>query len=180
METEKQLLEAIQHGERAALKRLYDRYSGYAMAIAMRYIPERDEVHDVMQDSFVKILTTISKFDYRGEGSLKAWVTRIVCHQAIDHLRSRHHFTSIDNLPDDAEELEAEPDIGGLSPSKLTELIGRLPANYRTVLNLYVFEQWPHKKIAALLRIKENTSSSIYFRAKKMLAKMIKEEMASK
>ena len=163
METEKQLIEAIHNGERAALRRLYDRYSGYAMAIALRYVPNHDEVHDVMQDSFVKILTTIGKFDYRGEGSLKAWVARIVSNNAIDHLREQSRFSMTDysrkelEIPDTPEETDEEPDIGDLPPDKLTEMIGRLPTNYRTVLNLFVFEQRPHKEIAKLLGIKENT-----------------------
>ncbi len=179
METEKQLLEAIRGGDRAAMRRLYDRYSGYAMAVGLRYVPERDEVRDVLQDSFVKILTTIGRFDYRGEGSLKAWVARIVSNKAIDHLRENSRFLLIDSssrgaqihdIPDDDDD---EPDIGDLPPDVLTQMIGRLPANYRTVLNLFVFEQQPHKEIARLLGIKENTSSSIVFRAKRMLAKMI-------
>ena len=184
METEKQLLEAIHSGERAALRRLYDRYSGYAMAIALRYVPERDEVHDVMQDSFVRILTTIAQFDYRGEGSLKAWVARIVCNMAIDHLRASSRFMLTDNAGlgirgDGGVEItdggDEEPDIGDLPPEVLTEMIGRLPTNYRTVLNLFVFEQQPHKEIARRMGIKESTSSSIFFRAKRMLAKMITE-----
>ena len=78
METELQLLDAIRNGDRGATRRLYERYSGHAMAIGLRYVPERDAVRDVMQDSFVTILTSVSKFNYRGEGSLKAWVSRIV------------------------------------------------------------------------------------------------------
>ena len=187
METEKQLIEAIRNGERAALRRLYDRYSGYAMAIALRYVPDRDEVRDVMQDSFVRILSTIAHFDYRGEGSLKAWVARIVCNKAIDHLRASSRFVLTDDswrgfdIPDDGGQdgdykyLVTEPDIGDLPPDVLMELIGRLPPNYRTVLNLFVFEQQPHKEIARRLGIKENTSSSIFFRAKRMLGKMITE-----
>ena len=171
METEKQLLQAIHGGEKAALRRLYDRYSGYAMAIALRYVPERDVVRDVMQDSFVKILTTISQFDYRGEGSLKSWVARIVSNSAIDHLRLQNRFQTTDDIPDEPE--EEEPDIGHLPNDVLMEMIGRLPPNYRTVLNLFVFEEMPHKEIARRLGIKENTSSSIFFRAKRMLAKMI-------
>ena len=62
METELQLLEAIRSGEREALRRLYDRYSGYAMAIGLRYLPEGDEVRDVLQDSFVRILTSAGQF----------------------------------------------------------------------------------------------------------------------
>ena len=46
---------------------------------------------------------------------------------------------------------------------------------YRTVLNLFVFEQWSHREIAKQLGIKENTSSSIFFRARKMLCRKIKD-----
>ena len=174
METERQLLDAIHGGERAALRRLYERYSDYAMAIGLRYVPERDEVRDVLQDSFVKILTSIDQFDYRGEGSLKAWIRRIVSNQAIEYLRKHQKFVLTEHIPDEAEEL-FEPDVGGVPPDTLTEMIGRLPANYRTVLNLFVFEQRPHREIALLLGVKESTSSSLFFRAKKMLARMIKD-----
>ena len=178
METEKQLLEAIRGGERAALRRLYDRYSGYAMAIGLRYVPERDEVRDVIQDSFVRILTTISQFDYRGEGSLKSWVSRIVSNRAVDYLRQHQRFMTVDTIPDEPD-IADEPDIGGIPPDVLTAMIGRLPPNYRTVLNLYVFEQQPHREIARMLGIKESTSSSLFFRAKKLLARNIKEYLKS-
>ena len=178
METERQLLEAIRGGERAALRRLYDRYSGYAMAIVLRYVPERDEVRDVIQDSFVRILTTISQFDYRGEGSLKSWVSRIVSNRAVDYLRQHQRFMTVDTIPDEPD-IADEPDIGGIPPDVLTAMIGRLPPNYRTVLNLYVFEQQPHREIARMLGIKESTSSSLFFRAKKLLARNIKEYLKS-
>jgi RNA polymerase sigma-70 factor (ECF subfamily) len=178
VETERQLLEAIRGGERAALRRLYDRYSGYAMAIGLRYVPERDEVRDVIQDSFVRILTTISQFDYRGEGSLKSWVSRIVSNRAVDYLRQHQRFMTVDTIPDQPD-IADEPDIGGIPPDVLTAMIGRLPPNYRTVLNLYVFEQQPHREIARMLGIKESTSSSLFFRAKKLLARNIKEYLKS-
>jgi RNA polymerase sigma-70 factor (ECF subfamily) len=178
VETERQLLEAIRGGERAALRRLYDRYSGYAMAIGLRYVPERDEVRDVIQDSFVRILTTISQFDYRGEGSLKSWVSRIVSNRAVDYLRQHQRFMTVDTIPDEPD-IADEPDIGGIPPDVLTAMIGRLPPNYRTVLNLYVFEQQPHREIARMLGIKESTSSSLFFRAKKLLARNIKEYLKS-
>lgn len=174
METEQQLIEAIRSGERAALRRLYDRYSGFATALALRYIPDRDEVRDVLQDSFVRILSTVEKFRYQGEGSLKAWVGKIVSHRAVDYLREHQRFVVVDALPDFIDE-EQEPELEHVPPDVLLTMIGRLPANYRTVLNLFVFEQWSHKDIARLLGVKESTSSSLFYRAKKMLAKMVKE-----
>ena len=174
METELQLLEAIRSGEREALRRLYDRYSGYAMAIGLRYLPEGDEVRDVLQDSFVRILTSIGQFNYHGEGSLKSWVSRIVSNRSVDYLREHQRFRVVSGIPDEPDE-EEEPDVGGVPPDVLTRMIGRLPVNYRMVLNLYVFEQRSHREIAQLLDIKESTSSSLFFRAKKMLARMIKD-----
>ena len=174
METELQLLEARRSGEREALRRLYDRYSGYAMAIGLRYLPEGDEVRDVLQDSFVRILTSIGQFNYHGEGSLKSWVSRIVSNRSVDYLREHQRFRVVSGIPDEPDE-EEEPDVGGVPPDVLTKMIGRLPVNYRMVLNLYVFEQRSHREIAQLLDIKESTSSSLFFRAKKMLARMIKD-----
>lgn len=174
METELQLLNAIRGGEREALRRLYERYSGYAMAIGLRYVPEPDAVHDVMQDSFVSILTSIPQFKYRGEGSLKAWVSRIVANKAINYIREHERISYVTTFPDKADEQE-EPDVRDVPPDVLTEMIGRLPTNYRMVLNLFVFEQRSHKEIAQILGIKENTSSSQFFRAKQLLAKMLNE-----
>ena len=173
METERELLDAIRSGNREALKRLYDRFSGYAMATGLRYIPNREEMRDVLQDSFVKILTSIDQFDYRGEGSLKNWVARIVANKAIDYLREHERINFVDTIP---EELDEEAtDMIDIPPDILTEMIGRLPDNYRLVLNLFVFQQQSHKEIAQFLGIKESTSASIYFRARKMLSRMIKE-----
>ena len=124
--------------------------------------------------SFVRILTSIGQFNYHGEGSLKSWVSRIVSNRSVDYLREHQRFRVVSGIPDEPDE-EEEPDVGGVPPDVLTKMIGRLPVNYRMVLNLYVFEQRSHREIAQLLDIKESTSSSLFFRAKKMLARMIKD-----
>lgn len=173
METERQLLDAIQRGERAALRRLYDRYSGYAMAIGLRYIPDCDEARDVLQDSFVKILTSIGRFDYRGEGSLKSWVSRIVANRAIDYIKQHQRLQFTDEVPENIN--EEEPEIGGVPPDILDSMIGQLPAGYRMVLNLFVFEQLSHRDIAQRLGITESASTSQLFRAKRMLQRMVRE-----
>lgn len=171
METEQELLDAIRGGEREAKRRLYERYKGLAMAIVQRYIADYEDVRDVVQDAFVKILTSLNRFSYKGEGSLKAWVSSIVVHQAIDYAKSHERFLFTDQLPDEPE--EEEPDVGHVPPEVLNKMIGQLPPGYRLVLNLHVFEQLSHPEIAHLLGIMPGTSSSQYARAKKELAKRI-------
>ena len=173
MEAEQLLVSKIKEGDRAAMRTLYDRYSGYVMAVALRYVPDRDDVQDVVQDSFVKIFSSIGRFEYRGDGALKAWMARIVANQALDFLYKRRALDTSRNIPDVPD--EPEPDIGGVSDEVLMELIGKLTPGYRVVLNLFVFEQMSHKEIAKRLGIKENSSASQYFHAKKMLGKMIND-----
>ena len=174
METERQLLDAILGGDNKAMRRLYDRFSGYTMAVALRYIPDREDVSDVLQDSFVKILTSISAFDYRGEGSLKAWVARIVANRAIDWVKEHERITMISDVPEEMID-DGVPDLEPVPPDILEKMIGRLPTGCRMVLNLYVFEQLSHRDIAQRLGITESASTSQFFRAKRMLQKMIRE-----
>lgn len=173
METEAKLVDDVKRGDRTAMRQLYEQLAGVLMAVAMRYVPDKNCAQDVVQDAFVKIFTSIGQFQYRGKGSLCAWATRITVNMALDSLRHDNALDMSQPIPDVAD--EPEPDIGGVSDEVLFELIGRLPAGYRVVLNLYVFGQLSHKEIAKKLGIKVSTSASQFFHAKKMLGKMINE-----
>ena len=171
--SETSIIEGIRRGDRAAMHTLYDMLSGYALATAMRYLGNHADAEDVTHDSFVKVFTQFHHYTYRGSGSLKAWVLRIVANESVNYLRRNSKLVFTDQIPDDKE--ENPPDITPIPPNVLTKMISTLPTGYRTVLNLFVFEQKSHKEIASLLGIKESTSASQYLRAKKMLAHMINE-----
>ena len=171
--SERTLAEAVTRGDRKAMHELYDRYVGLAMAVAMRYEPDGEEVRDVVQDSFVKVFSAIGSFCYRGEGSLRGWILRIVANEAINHVRRRARITFVEDIPDPPD--DAGADVLRVPPDVLTRLIGELPDGYRLVLNMYVFGQKSHKEIAAKLGIAESTSASQYLRAKKLLATKIKQ-----
>lgn len=171
MNTESELLRQIKKGDRSAMQKLYCQNVGYAMAVGLRYLSNRDDVKDVVQDSFVKVLAAIRTFEYRGEGSLKAWILRIVANEAVTFLKNNSKFTFVDEIPDEPEENVS--DMENIPPKVLTHLIGELPDGYRLVLNMHVFEQKSHKEIAEELGIKEASSASQYLRAKKLLGKKI-------
>lgn len=178
MKSEKELLDDIKKGDRNALHQLYSRYVGYAMAVGLRYVPDRDDLNDVIQDSFVKILSSVNRFEYRGEGSLKGWILRIVSNEAINFIKQKTKFSFVDEFPDEIE--EQDPDVDKVPPQVLNQMISELPDGYRMVLNLYVFEQKSHKEIAEMLDIKESTSASQYLRAKKLLASIINNYLKNK
>ena len=155
------------------MRLFYERYAGYLTAVCARYIVDRDTLKDVLQESFIKIFGHIDQFEYRGEGSVRAWVTRIGVNHSLKALRRKGRMSYVDDLPDEPE----EPLDGGLphiQPEVLQEMIRSLPDGYRAVFNLFVFEKKSHKEIAGLLGIKEDSSASQYFRARATLAKKIK------
>lgn len=172
MVSEEQLIRLAQDGDNSARRELYTRYSGSVMALAMRYVADRDAACDVLQDCFVRVFTSIDRFSYRGDGSFRSWMLRIAVNLSIEYLRRNARMDMTSELPDVADDVE--PDVSAVPLEEIMRMIGMLPAGYRTVFNLYVLEQKSHKEIAALLDIKESTSASQFLRAKKMLAKMIK------
>lgn len=172
VDSEKQILYQILHGDRKAMADLYRLYAAYATAVVHRYVPQADEARDVLQESFLKIFSNISHFHYKGEGSLRAWMMRIVANEAITCLRNHNKLVFTDDFPDQPDE---QPEVEGVPPDMINKMIGQLPPGYRMVLNLFVFERKSHKEIAGILGIKEDTSASQFCRAKKMLAKMIRE-----
>lgn len=177
-ETERHLIEAIQGGDREALRRLYERFSKYAMGVGLKIVPKREDALDIVQDSFVSILTTINAFEYHGEGSLRAWVTRIVANRALTWLKQQNRLKFSGQLPEEEEEEEETP-IEKVPPDMLNEMIGRLPETSRIIVNLRVFGQMSHKEIADRLGINDKTSMSHFSRARQQLAKMIKEYLNS-
>ena len=177
-ETERQLIEAIRAGDREALRCLYERFSRFAMGVALRFVPEREDALDIVQDSFVNILSNISTFEYRGEGSLKSWVSKIVSHHAIDWIKQHERLSFTDQMPDEIDDFEDSP-IEKVPPDIVNRMIGLLPTRYRVVINLRTFGELSYKEIALRLDISEKASVTLFSRAKSKLAKMIQEYINS-
>lgn len=177
---EERLLRMFGKGDPRAMQELCAQYAPYLSGVASRYVPGDDDLHDVLQESLIKIFTSIGSFEYRGKGSLKAWMARITVNEALHFLRKQQNSIFVDqpvdnlNVPDDDDE---PPDPSALTDEQLRRLIGQLPPGYRAVLNLYAIEGKSHKQIARMLGIKPDTSASQYHKAKVMLARLIKQEI---
>ncbi len=176
-QSEQKLVNDVRRGDNAAVKKLYDTWSGYLFALCTRYITDKNIAEDVLQDSFIKILSSFDSFTWKGEGSLKAWISRITVNEALQYLRKQKKLNFVgysDALPDKSDD-ENEPQVDGIPPAVLQKMIQELPDGYRTVFNLFVFEEKSHKEIAEMLGITESTSASQFHRARKILAQKIRD-----
>ena len=171
--SEQDLVRKVLQHDKTAMKTLYGQYVGYLTAVCARYIPDDDEVKDILQEAFIKIFQSIDRFSWRGEGSLKAWMTRIVVNDSLKFLRKKKPLPLSATLSEPLE--EEDPSFEAVPLPVIQDMIRKLPDGYRTVFNLFVFEDKSHKEIASLLGIKENSSASQLFHAKSLLARWIKD-----
>lgn len=174
-EEERWLRKALD-GDNTATEWLYRRHVRYLAALCSRYITDDEDIKDVLQESFIKIFTSLNIFTYRGEGSLKAWMARITLNETIKFV-CRKNRLALSYIEDadmdiaDSGSIETED----IPTETLYQFIRELPEGYRTVFNLYVIDNKSHKEIASLLGIKENTSASQLHKAKAMLVQKIKQ-----
>ena len=180
MTREQKLIESAKNGETQARKALYSLYVRYLWAVCSRYITSGDDAQDVLQDSFIKIFQSLDRFQWRGEGSLKSWMTRVVVNECLKRLRDgkkEKMLVFADELPDvpDDEGDDEGISVENVPPEVIHSMIRELPEGYRAVFNLYVMEGRSHREIAELLGIGESSSASQFHRAKKILASKIRD-----
>ena len=169
--TEVQLIEACKREESFAQRLLYERYVDSMYLLCLRYIPGVADAEEVLSDAFIKCFRHIHQFSYAGEGSMKAWLSKILVNECLMFLRRKKQLViSIDkenSMPEPA--AYDQNALDQMHAGEILKYIQQLPTGYRTVLNLYVFEDMGHKEIAALLQISESTSKSQLFKARALL-----------
>lgn len=171
--------------DRRAQQRVYEVFYGKMMAVCMRYTKNTDQAKDILQDGFIKVFRSMDS--YNKAGSFEGWIRRIIVNTAIDHFRrSKHSYLllgedrSIEDFKDqDEEDTLADngaDDLPDLKPADVINAMQKLTPAYRTVFNLYVFEEMTHKEIADALGINVGTSKSNLAKAKHNLKKLLRQE----
>jgi len=168
------LVSACKRNDAAAQKILYTRYVGSMMIVCLRYITDREDAKEVLMDGFLACFKHIGSFTHQGEGSLKAWLKKIMVNQCLMHLRKRQmHIVEHSETEDPAHYGRQESAIDYINAKEIINRIQELPDGCRTIFNLYVFEQMNHREIGAALQISESTSKSQLHRARTLLKEKI-------
>ncbi|MCC6600420.1 MAG: sigma-70 family RNA polymerase sigma factor [Crocinitomicaceae bacterium] len=166
MDEIREIIEGCVRGEKRWQDKLYKRFSSLLFSICLRYTKNRMEAQDVLQEVFVKIFNNIQT--YHHSGSFEGWLKRIAVNTSITNYRKnlKHAFQAdIDEVVKGNEDPLSFEDLE-FTREELLLCIGKLPAGYKTVFNMYVVEGFMHKEIADMLGIDVNTSKSQLSRAK--------------
>lgn len=90
-ESSVELIRLAQSGDDDALSRLLERHLPALRRWAHGRLPQfaRDlaDTHDLVQDAMKRTVMNFDRFEYRGEGALRAYLHQAVINQVYDHVR---------------------------------------------------------------------------------------------
>lgn len=165
-------------GDGRALDEFCSEYLPKLFRYAVRRIPKRADVDDVVQVVLAQAARRIET--YRGEATLLTWLIGICRHEISRHLGSEarrddtHSFLNDDVLRAAVESLEAPPDAEPDHDARRRELIAmvqmtldQLPLHYANALELRYLEGLTSKELAHRMNIGDEAAQSLLARARR-------------
>lgn len=165
--SEEELIQKCKSGELKFQEKLYKHFYGYAMGVGLRYLPDKDDVLEVVNDSFIKVFRAIEFFNETQP--FKAWLRRIVVNTAIDHRRKNLKYMNQVDIEEAVYVGRAADAIDSLSVKDILKLLDELPEVQRMVFNLYEIDGYNHDEIGSMLGIPVSSSRVYLSRAKEKL-----------
>ncbi|HXH99038.1 MAG TPA: RNA polymerase sigma factor [Sphingobacteriaceae bacterium] len=169
--SEKELIRNCIKGDILSQERLYKHFYGYAMGVGLRYIFNREDALEVVNDGFIKAFHSIGSFNK--DHAFKPWLRKIIVNTAIDRRRKdMKHLQEVDLEHADHVHTQAHI-VERLSAQDILKLLDFLPDIQRMVFNLYEIDGYTHEEVAEALNIPASSSRTYLSRAKDKLRKAL-------
>ena len=174
-------------GDRDAFGHLVRRHQRPLVNHLYRLTGLRDGAHDLAQEVFIKVYTSMGTFDPRYR--FTTWLYRIASNCAIDYRRKKKPRTCAMTLPatSDSPEAATEPAVPGSTPdphdmlrlreleSRIDDAIEALPQNYRHLILLRHRHSLRYDEIARATGLPVGTVKNRIFRAREMLKRELSD-----
>ncbi|WOG25570.1 RNA polymerase sigma factor RpoE [Endozoicomonas sp. 8E] len=182
-QADKQLVERVQKGDKAAFDMLVLKYQHRVLGLVGSYVTDYQEVQDVAQETFIKAYRAIDKF--RGDSSFYTWLYRIAVNTAKNHLVARGRKIPESEIDvHDADFLDTATSIRMVdTPERnlyrdeiervIHDVIRRLPDELRTAVVLREFDGLSYDEIANVMDCPVGTVRSRIFRAREAIDKEV-------
>jgi RNA polymerase sigma-70 factor (ECF subfamily) len=152
-----------------------EQYQGYAFAVAFRVLCDEEEAKDVVQESFIRIWSSLSR--YNREVKFTTWMYSIVTHLCYDKLRTRKKkgTTALDAVDpsflasvvaeDNPELLYSNKELAGA----IKMLTDKLPPKQKIVFVLRDLQGLSVREVSSILRLSENSVKANLVYARRFL-----------
>lgn len=178
--SEDRLVSEAKTGDHQAFTELCLRYRGVLRRRIYRIVRHREDVEDVLQETFLKAYQHLDSF--RGECRFSTWMTKIGINASLMLLRKRRVLSEI---PTEDEERSETPEVRDtrLNPEQsyladqmrltVRKAMRQLPFNARTLMDLYYMKEFQLKDAAAILGITESNAKARLVRGRNRLRRSL-------
>jgi len=176
--TDFELINEILNGDKDSYITLIDRYQGFIISIITKYICDKEDVKDLLQELIIKIYFSLPKYNIRYK--FKNWIYKIVINYVLDFIRKKNSKYNYEVLDiSEGEHIfvdKVSPEEEFLFKEKIKKVydcINRLKQKYKEVILLRYVEGLDINQIAELL---DTTVSNVKVRLHRAI-KLIKKEL---
>lgn len=170
--TDESLVLYIREEDKEYFSYLIRRYERKLRSYLSKFSNSRDDIDDIIQETFIKTYTNLHAFKI--DKKFSSWIYRIAHNTAINSLKRKKADVSIDenillnNTLLSELNIIQELDRKYLA-EKINNVINKLPDKYKYPFILYFYEEKTYQEISNILRKPKNTVGSLINRAKKIL-----------
>ena len=147
-----ELAERVARRDAVAFSALYDRHSGYVVAVAARILGDREEAEEVAQDVFWQLWKGAVRYEPE-RGRFLTWLYSVAKSRSIDRLRGRTRRQRIgERLTEVPSEVESTARVTEAEESaRVRRALDELPPEQREALGLCFFRGLSHSEAAERL-----------------------------
>jgi RNA polymerase sigma-70 factor, ECF subfamily len=161
MESDQQLIDAINKGDAAAFETLYYRYRDWIYNLAWRNTCNHHDAIDILQDTYIYLLEKFPGF--RLSSSMTTFLYPVVKHLSLNTINRNKLFTS---QRDNHTEITAcDTPVMENSRPELEAVLANLPIEQREVLLMRFVDDMTIDEIAGALKEPAGTIKSRLYRA---------------
>jgi RNA polymerase sigma-70 factor (ECF subfamily) len=160
-----------QRGDERAWRDLVEHYQRPVHALVWRLLAgrSRHRTEDLVQETFVRVLRALPKFDPGGPATLATWILTIATRLVLNELR-RPEPASLDHDPEaEAQERADHASERARLGIAIASGVARLPEGQRAVLVLREYHDLEYAEIADALELDVGTVKSRLSRAREAL-----------
>ena len=158
-----------------AFRALMEKYQRDVYYSVRHYVYVHEDANDVTQNIFIKVWRYLDQF--RGDSSLKTWITRISINESLSFLEKKKKMLNLsdDKYTDHLLNVAAEEKY--FSSDKIEQLLQqaiiKLPDKQRLVFTLRYYDEMPYEEMSQALGTSVGAlKSSYHFAMEKVTASL--------
>lgn len=159
------LIKKCQNGDKEAFQELISKYHPFVYKFLFKLTGEEEIAEDLNQETFLKVIKSIDKFDIHGKAKFSTYIITVAKHCYIDYLRKQNKFINYISIDEDMSIEDTQLNVEGtvidnMYNEKIMEKMSSLSEEQQIVIKMKYIEGLTLNEIGEKLKLEPKTIKS--------------------